>query len=76
MQKSGFGPGRTVDVIQTRPWSSNIGLWTLLWLFHGGSLPKFIDGAAISCEVIGVAGSRTVNGTRLIVLCAGSSTGR
>ena len=40
LQKSGFADGRTADVIQTRPFSSNIGLWTLLRLVQIGSSPQ------------------------------------
>jgi hypothetical protein len=32
-----------VDVSQTRPFWSSIGLWTLVWLFHMISLP-YADG--------------------------------
>jgi hypothetical protein len=40
LQKSGFGDGRTVDVIQTRPFSSNIALWTLFLLVQIASFPQ------------------------------------
>ena len=76
MQKSGFGAGLTADVIQTRPFSSNIGLWTLFRLVQITSDSQYGEGAAIAADVGGVAGSRTVSGTRLIVWRTGSSTGR
>jgi hypothetical protein len=76
LQKSGFGAGRTVEVIHTRPFSSNIGLWTLFLLVHGASVPKYGDGCSITGDVGCVFGSRTVSGTRLIVFSTGSRTGR
>ena len=56
--------GRTAEVIHTRPCSSNIGLWTLFLLVQIGSSPQYADGWIIAGEVGGVAGSRTVSGTR------------
>src|SRR5256885_2967259 len=32
LQNAGFSLGRILEVIQTRPCASNIGLWTLAWL--------------------------------------------
>ena len=76
MQKSGFAAGRTADVIHTRPFSSNIGLWTLFRLVQIASSPQYGDGFGIVADVRGVFGSRTVSFTWLIVLWTGSSTGR
>src|SRR5947209_7374248 len=76
LQKSGFGDGRTVDVIQTRPWPSSIGLCTLFLLVQIGSSPQYGDGCGIAGGVGGVFGSRTVSGMRLAVWVFGSSTGR
>src|SRR5216117_2469512 len=75
-QKAGFSGGRTADVIHTRPFSSNIGLWTLFLLVQIASSPQYGDGAGIFGDVGGVLGSRTVNFTWLIVLRTGSRTGR
>src|ERR1041385_2582436 len=77
LQNAGLSAGRIVDVIHTRPFSSNIALWTLFLLDQGGSSPKYADGAPVfGPAATGVAGSRTVSGTRLIVLWTGASTGR
>src|ERR1051325_5393203 len=76
LQNAGFSDGRIVDVIQMRPFSSNIGLCTLLRLVQIGSSPQYGEGAAIFCDVGGVLGSRTVSGTRVTALRVGSSTGR
>ena len=76
LQKSGFDAGRTAEVIHTRPFSSNIGLWTLLRLVQIGSSPQYGDGCGIVVGVRGVFGSRTVSFTCEIALRAGSSTGR
>src|SRR5687768_18378636 len=43
-----FGP-RTLDVIHTRPVSSNIGLCTFALLFQIGSVPQYGDGPATCC---------------------------
>src|SRR5437016_6083817 len=73
LQKSGLLGGRTVDVIQTRPRSSNIGLCTLFLLVHSTSVPQYADGAPVTGPVAGcVVGSRTVSGTRMIAFFAGS----
>src|SRR5881628_2315353 len=65
---AGFADGRTVAVIQTRPSPSIIGLCTLDLLFQMISSPQYGDGPGFSCAAAGfVAGSRTVNGTRLVV---------
>src|SRR5688572_30881782 len=40
LQKSGLGGGRTLEVIQTRPVSSNIGLCTFAWLVQIASVPQ------------------------------------
>ena len=40
LQYAGFSDGRIVDVIQTRPRSSNIGLWTLFLLVQIASSPQ------------------------------------
>src|SRR5215467_534362 len=69
LQNAGLSAGRIVDVIQTRPFSSNIGLRTLFLLVQTVSVPQYADGAPVFGPVAGcVAGSRTVSGTRLIVL--------
>ena len=39
--------GRTADVIHTRPFSSNIGLWTLFLLVQIASSPQYGDGCGI-----------------------------
>ena len=44
LQKSGLSGGRTAEVIQTRPCSSNIGLWTLFLLVQIGSSPQYGEG--------------------------------
>src|SRR3982750_1268333 len=77
LHTSGLSGPRTVDVIHTRPCSSNIGLCTLFLLVQIVSSPQYADGApALGPVAIGVFGSRTVSGTRLTALRAGSSTGR
>src|SRR5690242_2187453 len=40
LQNGGLSAGRMVDVIQTRPFSSNIALWTLFRLVQGKSVPQ------------------------------------
>src|ERR1051325_10124641 len=72
LQKSGFSPGRTVEVIQTRPCSSIIGLCTLFLLVQMTSLFQYGEGAGISGDVGFVFGSRTVNGTLLTLFRIGS----
>jgi hypothetical protein len=76
LQKSGLADGRTAEVIQTRPFSSNIGLCTLFLLVQMTSSPQYGEGFSIAGLVGGVLGSRTVNGTLLSVWRTGSSTGR
>src|SRR5687767_2165677 len=77
LQKLGFSGGRTVDVIQTRPCPSNIGLWTLFLLSQMASSPQYGDGAGIVAGDAGlVFGSRTDNSTSVATLRTGSSTGR
>jgi hypothetical protein len=76
LQKPGLSGGRTLEVIQTRPFPSNIGLCTFARLFQIGSGPQYGDGTA-TCwgDACGVFGSRTVTGTRDAVWVFGSSTG-
>src|SRR5438093_11633179 len=77
LQKSGLSGGRTAEVIHTRPRSSSIGLCTLFLLVQMTESPQYGDGWGIWGPAAGrVLGSRTVNGTRLAVCRAGSSTGR
>src|SRR5689334_9042588 len=76
LKTSGFAAGRTAAVIHTRPLWSNIGLWTLVLLVQIASSPQVGDAAGICGEVGGVAGSRTLSCTRLVVWRMGSSTGR
>src|SRR5215211_7433492 len=60
LQKSGlFGP-RTLEVIQTRPVSSNIGLYTFALLVQIGSVPQYGEGPATCAGAAGGAfGSRS-----------------
>src|SRR2546427_7445153 len=44
LQKAGFSLGRILEVIQTRPCASNIGLWTLAWLCQMASSPQYGEG--------------------------------
>src|SRR5687767_8858309 len=77
LQKSGFAGGRTLEVVQTRPFSSNIGLWTFARLVQMASVPQYGEGPITCCGTAGgVSGSRTVTGTRLTVWVFGSSAGR
>src|SRR5438105_14338062 len=77
LQNAGLSGGRTAEVIHTRPFSSIIGLWTLFLLIQISSVPQYTEGAPRLGPVAGcVAVSRMVSGTRLTVLCVGSSTGR
>src|SRR5688500_4770717 len=77
LQNAGLSGGRTRDVIQTRPVSSNIGLCTLARLVQIGSVPQYGEGpATVGGDAGGVFGSRSVTGTRLTVWVFGSSTGR
>src|SRR5260370_7575816 len=60
LQNAGFSLGRILEVIQTRPCASNIGLWTLAWLCQMASFPQYGEGAAIlSSALDGAFGSRT-----------------
>src|SRR5438309_6500522 len=65
LQKSGFAGGRTREVNQTRPFSSNIGLCMLVWLSQMRSSPQNGDGSIGLCFDDGVAGSRTSSFTFL-----------
>src|SRR3989442_15808537 len=65
LQKSGLLGGRTAEVIQSRPLSSNIGLCTLFLLVQMTSSPQYGEGCGIAGPVGGVFGSRTVNFTWL-----------
>src|SRR5256885_12680997 len=56
LQKSGFAGGRTRDVNQTRPFSSNIGLCMLVWLSQIRSSPQYADGSIGFCFDDGVFG--------------------
>src|SRR5215213_5550370 len=76
LQNAGLSDGRTTEVIQTRPRSSNIGLCTLLRLVQGASPPQYGDGCSIAAFRAGTLVSRSVSGTRLAVWRTGSSTGR
>src|SRR5881409_3562484 len=68
LQKSGLLGGRTAEVIQSRPLSSNIGLCTLFLLVQMTSSPQYGDGRGSKAPTAGgVLGSRTVSGTRLAV---------
>src|ERR1041384_5885295 len=66
LQYSGLSLGaRTLEVIQTRPFSSNIGLCTFALLVQIASVPQYGDGPATCCgDAGGMFGSRTVTGTR------------
>src|SRR5688572_18235926 len=68
LQKSGLAGPRTLDVIQTRPFSSSIGLCTVALLVQIGSVPQYGEGPA-TCggDAGGMFGSRMVTGTRLTV---------
>ena len=50
-------------MIHTRPFPSNIGLWTLFLLVQIASSPQYGDGNGIAAGVGGVFGSRTVSFT-------------
>src|SRR5215207_10058861 len=74
LQNAGFSGGRTLDVIQTRPFSSNIGLCTFARLVQIASVSQYGDGAATGPGA-GVFESRSVTGTLVAVWVFGSSTG-
>src|SRR5216683_3515625 len=76
LQKSGLAGGRTRAVIQTRPFSSIIGLCVLVWLSQIGASPQYGDGAIGLSFEDGVFGSRTGCLTSVAVLCTGSRIGR
>src|SRR5712692_2150453 len=77
LQKSGLLGGRTAEVIQSRPLSSNIGLCTLFLLVQMTSSPQYGEGWIIIGSAAGfVFGSRTVSFTWLAVWRTGSRTGR
>ena len=75
LQKSGFAGGRTRAVIQTRPFSSIIGLWLLVCASQIGSSPQYGDGPIGASFEDGVLGSRTGCFTSVAVLCSGSRIG-
>src|ERR1700693_4654565 len=77
LQNAGFSLGRILEVIQTRPCASNIGLWTLAWLCQMASSPQYGEGAALLWSPLdGVFGSRTGTLTWLAIAPTGSRTGR
>src|SRR5262245_37812547 len=76
LQMSGLAGGRTAEVIQTLPFSSNIGLCTLFLLVQMTSSRQYGEGCGIAGGVGGVLGSRTVNFTWPTVWRTGSRTGR
>src|SRR6266566_5585590 len=45
LQNAGLSLGRILEVIHTRPFSSNIGLCTLAWLCQMASSPQYGEGA-------------------------------
>src|ERR687894_1591195 len=76
LQKAGLSGGRTLEVIQTRPFSSTIGLCTFARLVQIASVPQYGEGAAtFGGAEGGVLGSRSVTGMRDAVWVFGSSTG-
>src|SRR5215216_1851259 len=76
LQKAGLSGPRTLDVIHTRPFSSNIGLCTFARLVQIASIPQYGEGAATCGGAAGgMFGSRSVTGTRVAVWVFGSSTG-
>src|SRR5215471_6453194 len=54
LQKAGLAGGRTLEVNQTRPCSSNIGLCMLAWLSQMTSSPQYGDGVMGFCAEEGV----------------------
>src|SRR5207302_7330630 len=77
LQNTGFSLGRILEVIHTRPFSSNIGLCTLAWLCQMTSCPQYSEGATtLSSALDGVVGSRTGTLTWRGVALTGSRTGR
>ena len=75
LQKLGFSGGPTREVNQTRPFSSNIGLWMLVWLSQIGASPQYGDGPRRLSLDEGVLGSRTGILIWPAELGAGSNTG-
>src|SRR6266852_1265666 len=75
LQKSGLDGAPTREVNQTRPFSSNIGLCTLVWLSQIGSSPQYGDGAMVLVLVVWVFGSRYGILNVLATCLTGSSTG-
>src|SRR2546428_5358659 len=66
--------GRMRDVNHTRPSRSIIGLWMLVWLSHGGSLPQYAHGPLRSAARDGVCGSRYGCLTCVAMYLTGSNT--
>src|SRR5918996_330722 len=76
LQNSRLSGPPTLEVIQTRSISSNIGLCTFARLVQIASVPQYGEGPMTFCGVAGgVFGSRSVTGTRVTVWVVGSSTG-
>src|SRR6266481_2627851 len=76
LQTSGLAGGRIRAVIQTRPFSSIIGLCVLVWLSQIWASPQYGDGAIGLSFEDGVLGSRTGCFTSVAVWCTGSRTGK
>src|SRR3989442_9701019 len=77
LQNAGFSFGRILEVIQTRPCASNIGLWTLAWLCQMASSPQYGEGATtLSSALDGVFGSRTGSLTWVVTELTASRTVR
>src|SRR5262249_20081804 len=74
LQKSGLAGSRTRAAIHTRPFSSIIWLWMLVWLSQIGSGPQYGEGAMGLSLEDGVFGSRTGGFTCVAVCVFGSST--
>src|SRR5215471_166089 len=62
-------------VNHTRPFSSKIGLWMVVWPSQIGSSPQYGDRPRVSAELEGVAGSRYGCLICVAVLVTGFSTG-
>src|SRR6266581_8197681 len=75
LQKSGFDGRRILAVNQTRPFSSIIGLWLLVWLSQIGSSPQYGEGPIGASFEDGVFGSRTGCFTSVAALRSGSRIG-
>src|SRR5262245_31760898 len=76
LQKSGLAVGRTRAPCQTRPFSSIIWWWMLVWLSQIGSGSQYGEGAMGFALEDGVFGSRTGCFTCVAVCVFGSSTGK